>query len=158
MCRVCRDAGVTIALAGSLGRSLIRTLKPTAPDWFAVRGAACEGLHRTAAVDAEQGARPGRSLGTGHGRHSRKLTARTRKDGAGRPQRPREPFIDEAALRRLFPIHPFGNRHGLEQDQMLRPGDDGDAGGDGIAGDGPAVRQGGLWIGAIVPDGEREGV
>ena len=54
MCRVCRDAGVTIALAGSLGRSLIRTLKPTAPDWFAVRGAACEGLHRTAAIDASR--------------------------------------------------------------------------------------------------------
>ena len=51
MCRVCRDAGVTIALAGSLGRSLIRLLKPTAPDWFAVRGAACRGSQRTAAVD-----------------------------------------------------------------------------------------------------------
>lgn len=54
ICRVCRDAGVTIALAGSLRRGLIRTLKPTAPDWFAVRGAACEGLHRTAAVDADR--------------------------------------------------------------------------------------------------------
>ena len=54
MCRACRDAGVTIALAGSLRPSLIRTLKPAAPDWFAVRGAACEGLHRTAAVDADR--------------------------------------------------------------------------------------------------------
>ena len=35
LCRVCREAGATIALAGSLGRSLIRNLKPTAPDWFA---------------------------------------------------------------------------------------------------------------------------
>jgi len=54
MCRVCRNAGATIALAGSLGRGLIRTLKPTAPDWFAVRGAACAGSHRTAAVAADK--------------------------------------------------------------------------------------------------------
>jgi uncharacterized protein (UPF0264 family) len=53
-CRACRDAGVTIALAGSLTRSLIQTLRPTAPDWFAVRGAACAGLQRTAAVDVEK--------------------------------------------------------------------------------------------------------
>jgi (5-formylfuran-3-yl)methyl phosphate synthase len=53
-CRVCRNAGVPVALAGSLGRSLIRTLKPTAPDWFAVRGAACHGLQRTAVIDAEK--------------------------------------------------------------------------------------------------------
>jgi (5-formylfuran-3-yl)methyl phosphate synthase len=54
LCRVCRDAGVPIALGGSLSRSLIRALRPTAPDWFAVRGAACEGLQRTAAVDADK--------------------------------------------------------------------------------------------------------
>ena len=54
LCRTCRDAGVSTALAGSLSRSLIRTLKPTAPDWFAVRGAACVGLQRTAAIDAEK--------------------------------------------------------------------------------------------------------
>lgn len=54
ICRVCRNAGVTIALAGSLGRGLIRTLKPTAPDWFAVRGAACDGSHRTSVVDANR--------------------------------------------------------------------------------------------------------
>ena len=52
LCRVCREAGATIALAGSLGRSLIRNLKPTAPDWFAVRGAACQGLQRNAVIDA----------------------------------------------------------------------------------------------------------
>ena len=52
LCRVCRDAGATIALAGSLGRSLIRNLKPTAPDWFAVRGAVCQGLQRNAVIDA----------------------------------------------------------------------------------------------------------
>ena len=54
VCRACRDAGVTVALAGFLGRSLMRALKPTAPDWFAVRGAACAGLNRTAAVDADR--------------------------------------------------------------------------------------------------------
>ena len=54
LCRVCRDAGAPIALAGSLGRSLIRTLKPTDPDWFAVRGAACHGLQRTAVIDADK--------------------------------------------------------------------------------------------------------
>jgi (5-formylfuran-3-yl)methyl phosphate synthase len=51
LCRVCRDAGVKTALAGSLSRGLIRALKPIPADWFAVRGAACEGLQRTAAVD-----------------------------------------------------------------------------------------------------------
>ena len=105
ICRVCRDAGVTIALAGSLGRSLIRTLKPTAPDWFAVRGAACEGLQPNRRRRCRQGARIGRSPSGPSGRQSRKLTARTCKDGAGRPQRPREPFIDEAAFRRFFPVH-----------------------------------------------------
>ena len=54
MCRVCRDAGVSVALAGSLRRSLIRQLRPTDPDWFAVRGAACEGSQRTAAIDASR--------------------------------------------------------------------------------------------------------
>jgi (5-formylfuran-3-yl)methyl phosphate synthase len=37
------DAGVKVALAGSLDESAIRTLAPLAPDWFAVRGAACVG-------------------------------------------------------------------------------------------------------------------
>ena len=52
LCRACRADGVPIALAGSLGRGLIRALRPAAPDWFAVRGAACAGSRRTAAVDA----------------------------------------------------------------------------------------------------------
>ncbi len=52
--RLCRNASVPIALAGSLGRAVIRTLKPTAPDWFAVRGAACHGLQRNAIIDAEK--------------------------------------------------------------------------------------------------------
>src|SRR3954469_1920511 len=37
------DAGVPVALAGSLDESAIRTLGPLVPDWFAVRGAGCTG-------------------------------------------------------------------------------------------------------------------
>jgi uncharacterized protein (UPF0264 family) len=36
-----RGVGVKLALAGSLGEAKIRDLSPVAPDWFAVRGAAC---------------------------------------------------------------------------------------------------------------------
>jgi uncharacterized protein (UPF0264 family) len=36
-------AGVRVALAGSLGTSEITALAPLAPDWFAVRGAVCDG-------------------------------------------------------------------------------------------------------------------
>lgn len=38
----CRQAGVKVALAGSLGEEEIRRLMPLGPDWFAVRRAACE--------------------------------------------------------------------------------------------------------------------
>jgi uncharacterized protein (UPF0264 family) len=37
------DAGVPVALAGSLDEPAIRRLSPLGPDWFAVRGAACVG-------------------------------------------------------------------------------------------------------------------
>jgi uncharacterized protein (UPF0264 family) len=37
------DAGVAVALAGSLDEPSIRALAPLFPDWFAVRGAACAG-------------------------------------------------------------------------------------------------------------------
>lgn len=37
------DAGVLIAVAGSLDLNAIRMLAPVCPDWFAVRGAACDG-------------------------------------------------------------------------------------------------------------------
>jgi uncharacterized protein (UPF0264 family) len=37
------DAGVRMAMAGSLDANAIRELAPLAPDWFAVRGAVCEG-------------------------------------------------------------------------------------------------------------------
>jgi len=42
-CEQCRAAGVRIALAGSLGMAEIAELAPARPDWFAVRGAACDG-------------------------------------------------------------------------------------------------------------------
>jgi uncharacterized protein (UPF0264 family) len=47
----CRDAGMRIALAGSLGLEQIALLKPLAPDWFAVRGAACVEGDRKAGID-----------------------------------------------------------------------------------------------------------
>jgi uncharacterized protein (UPF0264 family) len=48
----CRAAGVRVALAGSLGVPQIAALRVAGPDWFAVRGAACRGGDRDAAVDA----------------------------------------------------------------------------------------------------------
>ncbi len=47
----CRAARVPIALAGSLGPKEIQTLLPLQPDWFAVRGAVCQGRQRNAAID-----------------------------------------------------------------------------------------------------------
>jgi uncharacterized protein (UPF0264 family) len=41
--RTCRDAGVKVALAGSLTATEIDRLRGVQPDWFAVRGAACDG-------------------------------------------------------------------------------------------------------------------
>ena len=52
LCRACRDAGVPIALAGSLEPQPDPHAEADGPDWFAVRGAACQGLQRTAAIDA----------------------------------------------------------------------------------------------------------
>jgi uncharacterized protein (UPF0264 family) len=40
------DADIPIALAGSLDEAAIEKLLPLAPDWFAVRGAACVGGRR----------------------------------------------------------------------------------------------------------------
>lgn len=51
LCERCRVAGVRIALAGSLGMAEIAELVPARPDWFAVRGAACDG-GRDGNVDA----------------------------------------------------------------------------------------------------------
>jgi uncharacterized protein (UPF0264 family) len=50
----CRVAGVSVALAGSLGIGQLRQLRPLRPDWVAVRGAACRGGRRTASIDEDR--------------------------------------------------------------------------------------------------------
>jgi uncharacterized protein (UPF0264 family) len=50
----CRAAGVRVALAGSLGLAPIERLLPLRPDWIAVRGAACAGGRRGAAIDVDR--------------------------------------------------------------------------------------------------------
>ena len=50
----CRAAGTPIALAGSLGVTEIDTLLPLRPEWFAVRGAVCQGHRRGAAIDEDK--------------------------------------------------------------------------------------------------------
>jgi uncharacterized protein (UPF0264 family) len=48
LCAQCRERGVHVALAGSLGPEEMRRLAGARPDWFAVRGAACDdGRHGT---------------------------------------------------------------------------------------------------------------
>jgi uncharacterized protein (UPF0264 family) len=42
-CQQCRQAGVSLALAGSLGPSELMTLRAVQPDWLGVRRAACTG-------------------------------------------------------------------------------------------------------------------
>ena len=59
------DAGVAVALAGSLDETSIRTLAPLGPDWFAVRGAACTG-GRTGAVCPDRIRRLREVIGEGH--------------------------------------------------------------------------------------------
>jgi uncharacterized protein (UPF0264 family) len=54
LCRLCRVAGVRVALAGSLGVAQIKQLLPLQPDWFAVRGAACSGGQRTDTIDGDR--------------------------------------------------------------------------------------------------------
>jgi hypothetical protein len=53
LCRLCRDDGVRVALAGSLGLPEIQLLCDAGADWFAVRGAACESC-RSSAVSSEK--------------------------------------------------------------------------------------------------------
>jgi uncharacterized protein (UPF0264 family) len=50
----CHDAGVRIALAGSLGIPEIRALLSARPDWIAVRGAACTEGDRQATVQVDK--------------------------------------------------------------------------------------------------------
>ncbi len=54
ICGRCRRAGVRIALAGSLAAEQIAMLLPTAPDWFAIRGAVCEAGERGGQVQRER--------------------------------------------------------------------------------------------------------
>jgi uncharacterized protein (UPF0264 family) len=49
----CSKAGVQLALAGNLGLAEIGALLDVAPDWFAVRGAACRD-GRTGSIDADR--------------------------------------------------------------------------------------------------------
>jgi uncharacterized protein (UPF0264 family) len=51
LCYSCRNAGVRIALAGSLGRAHVNALRTAGPDWFAVRGAVCFGGRRDGPLD-----------------------------------------------------------------------------------------------------------
>jgi uncharacterized protein (UPF0264 family) len=49
--QTCRETGVPVAFAGSLGPVQIRILRALGPDWFAVRGAVCEGGRRHQTID-----------------------------------------------------------------------------------------------------------
>ncbi len=51
--KLCHNAGIPVALAGSLGSKEIAALAHLKPDWFAVRGAACRS-GREGTVDAEK--------------------------------------------------------------------------------------------------------
>jgi uncharacterized protein (UPF0264 family) len=53
LCRDCRQAGIPVALAGSLGPEEIRTLRGVGPAWFAVRGSVCHGRQRDAGIDPD---------------------------------------------------------------------------------------------------------
>jgi hypothetical protein len=49
-----RRGGLLVALAGGLDAAAIARLGSLAPDWFAVRGAACGGGNRSASVESER--------------------------------------------------------------------------------------------------------
>jgi uncharacterized protein (UPF0264 family) len=49
-----KESGRFVALAGSLDAAEIRRLRPLGPDIFAVRGAACRGGDRNAAIDRDR--------------------------------------------------------------------------------------------------------
>jgi uncharacterized protein (UPF0264 family) len=49
--RVCKTAGLSLALAGGLGPEQIHRLKMVEPNWFAVRGSVCCGGRRGGAID-----------------------------------------------------------------------------------------------------------
>jgi uncharacterized protein (UPF0264 family) len=54
LCGACQDAGVRVALAGSLRAAQIEELKAVRPNWFAVRGAVCDEGRREAAVSVRK--------------------------------------------------------------------------------------------------------
>jgi uncharacterized protein (UPF0264 family) len=54
VCAWCHAEGIQVALAGSLGPRQIHSLKAARADWFGVRGAACVGGQRDAAVSARK--------------------------------------------------------------------------------------------------------
>jgi uncharacterized protein (UPF0264 family) len=54
LCGACRDAGVQVALAGSLRAAQIEELKAARPHWFAVRGAVCDEGRREGAVSVRK--------------------------------------------------------------------------------------------------------
>jgi uncharacterized protein (UPF0264 family) len=51
VCRRCQAAGLGVALAGSLGETEIKRLRPAEPNWFAVRGSVCQGGRRERGID-----------------------------------------------------------------------------------------------------------
>ena len=53
LARRCREAGVRVALAGSLGARQMLALREVRPDWFAVRGAVCRGGDRGGGLDPD---------------------------------------------------------------------------------------------------------
>ena len=46
-----KKSGIPVALGGSLKLEQLKSLKPLAPDWFAVRGAVCAGGTREGLLD-----------------------------------------------------------------------------------------------------------
>jgi uncharacterized protein (UPF0264 family) len=50
LCGRCREAGLPVALAGSVGAKEMVLLAPAQPTWFAVRGSVCRGGRRDAAI------------------------------------------------------------------------------------------------------------
>jgi uncharacterized protein (UPF0264 family) len=54
LCESCLAGGLRVALAGSLGHHEIAALAQLRPDWFAVRGAACQDGKRGGAIDEQR--------------------------------------------------------------------------------------------------------
>jgi uncharacterized protein (UPF0264 family) len=54
ICAACHDAGVRVALAGSLDMPEITQLLAAGSDWFAVRGAVCEYNDRRATINLDK--------------------------------------------------------------------------------------------------------